>query len=437
MELRKCVNHPLLLAGVRDASREALQDALLAETGAGAVAPAAFEAAAAERLLVAGSGKMVFLDKLLPRLRSEGRKVLVFSQFVRVLGLVAELCAHRGYDAEALTGATPAADRQRAIDRFNASPDAFVFLLSTRAGGVGINLCAADTVVIYDSDWNPQNDVQAMARCHRLGQTRDVAVYRLVARKSFEGHMLEAAARLGLSGPRAAGDAVDVDDPDFWAKAMPHMVTPELVAARLDADVGAAAAASPTALRASARRSSAEPPATSTTRARPRTSRSCFAAPSTTASPPLSGAGPRTAWFHRPAASPRASASRSATATRSPTAAATPFFFRTRPSHAGGPPPPPTLRGARAALFCVCRTPEDPGALYVACDGCAGWFHRPASASTTPTSALGGFLPGLRAGPPAEAPPALGAIAVGRGRSGPGEKRATKRRSGACLASGP
>ncbi|KAH8077335.1 helicase [Aureococcus anophagefferens] len=88
---------------------------------------------------------------------------------------------------------------QRAIDRFNASPDAFVFLLSTRAGGVGINLCAADTVVIYDSDWNPQNDVQAMARCHRLGQTRDVAVYRLVARKSFEGHMLEAAARkLGL-----------------------------------------------------------------------------------------------------------------------------------------------------------------------------------------------------------------------------------------------
>ncbi|KAH8061719.1 helicase [Aureococcus anophagefferens] len=353
MELRKCVNHPLLLAGVRDASREALQDALLAETGAGAVAPAAFEAAAAERLLVAGSGKMVFLDKLLPRLRSEGRKVLVFSQFVRVLGLVAELCAHRGYDAEALTGATPAADRQRAIDRFNASPDAFVFLLSTRAGGVGINLCAADTVVIYDSDWNPQNDVQAMARCHRLGQTRDVAVYRLVARKSFEGHMLEAAARkLGLeravmgaarraprsssgacasaapapattpptppqtprsaprtstssarraAGPapaaasRAPGDAVDVDDPDFWAKAMPHMVTPELVAARLDADVGAAAA-SPTTLRASRpRRSSAEPPATSTTRARPRTSRSCFAAPSTTASPPPSGAGPRTA----------------------------------------------------------------------------------------------------------------------------------------------
>ena len=303
MELRKCVNHPLLLAGVRDASREALQDALLAETGAGAVAPAAFEAAAAERLLVAGSGKMVFLDKLLPRLRSEGRKVLVFSQFVRVLGLVAELCAHRGYDAEALTGATPAADRQRAIDRFNASPDAFVFLLSTRAGGVGINLCAADTVVIYDSDWNPQNDVQAMARCHRLGQTRDVAVYRLVARKSFEGHMLEAAARklgleravMGRGAPGAAelerclrlgcagagddaadaaadaafraadidellaargraraggglegappGDAVDVDDPDFWAKAMPHMVTPELVAARLDADVGAAAAA--------------------------------------------------------------------------------------------------------------------------------------------------------------------------------------------------
>ncbi|KAJ1444677.1 hypothetical protein M885DRAFT_474220, partial [Pelagophyceae sp. CCMP2097] len=162
--------------------------------------------------VIAASGKTILLDKLLPKLRREGHKVLIFSQMVRMLDLLAELCAHRGYPHEMLDGRVNGADRQRAIDRFNTQPDAFVFLLSTRAGGVGINLVAADTVVIYDSDWNPQNDVQAQARCHRLGQTRDVAVYRLVARRSFEGEMLARASRkLGLEraimSPGAAGDA--------------------------------------------------------------------------------------------------------------------------------------------------------------------------------------------------------------------------------------
>ncbi|CAN0121606.1 unnamed protein product, partial [Ectocarpus fasciculatus] len=105
---------------------------------------------------------------------------------------------------------------RQAIDRFNKSPDAFVFLLSTRAGGVGINLTAADTVIIFDSDWNPQNDVQAMARCHRIGQEKPVTIYRLITRRSFEAEMFERASRkLGLEqailGSRQFGDLAEED----------------------------------------------------------------------------------------------------------------------------------------------------------------------------------------------------------------------------------
>ena len=104
----------------------------------------------------------------------------------------------------------------QAIDRFNKSADAFVFLLSTRAGGVGINLTAADTVIIFDSDWNPQNDVQAMARCHRIGQEKPVTIYRLITRRSFEAEMFERASRkLGLEqailGSRQFGDLAEED----------------------------------------------------------------------------------------------------------------------------------------------------------------------------------------------------------------------------------
>lgn len=104
----------------------------------------------------------------------------------------------------------------QAIDRFNKSSEAFVFLLSTRAGGVGINLTAADTVIIFDSDWNPQNDVQAMARCHRIGQEKPVTIYRLITRRSFESEMFERASRkLGLEqailGSRQFGDVAEED----------------------------------------------------------------------------------------------------------------------------------------------------------------------------------------------------------------------------------
>ncbi|GMH64942.1 hypothetical protein TL16_g04081, partial [Triparma laevis f. inornata] len=98
-----------------------------------------------------------------------------------------------------LDGRISGSDRQKSIDRFNTEEDAFMFILSTKAGGVGINLTAADTCIIYDSDWNPQNDVQAQARCHRIGQTKDVMIYRLITARSFETEMFDRASRkLGL-----------------------------------------------------------------------------------------------------------------------------------------------------------------------------------------------------------------------------------------------
>jgi len=142
----------------------------------------------------------VLLDKLLPKLKAEGHRVLIFSQFTTTLDHVQDFLAWRGHAHERLDGTTKAALRQAAIDRFSdPASDCFVFLLSTRAGGVGINLTAADTVVLFDSDWNPQNDVQAMARSHRIGQTKRVRVFRLVARNTYEAELVQSANRkLGL-----------------------------------------------------------------------------------------------------------------------------------------------------------------------------------------------------------------------------------------------
>jgi len=200
MELRKCCNHPFLVPGVEEFEMDRLQAEDQAEWGT--VTAAKFdrlESQRVERGLVMSSGKMVLVDKLLPKLKREGHKVLFFSQMVRVLDLLEEYCEFRGYNVERLDGRITGNERQRAIDRFNTNEDSFVFLLSTRAGGVGINLTAADTVIIFDSDWNPQNDIQAQARCHRIGQTKDVMVYRLITRRSFEAEMFERASKkLGL-----------------------------------------------------------------------------------------------------------------------------------------------------------------------------------------------------------------------------------------------
>lgn len=118
---------------------------------------------------------------------------------VKMIDLIEEYCEHYRYPCERLDGRVSGNDRQKAIDRYNKEPDSFIFMLSTRAGGVGINLTAADTVIIFDSDWNPQNDIQAMARCHRIGQKKHVTIYRLITRRSFEAEMFTRASRkLGL-----------------------------------------------------------------------------------------------------------------------------------------------------------------------------------------------------------------------------------------------
>jgi superfamily II DNA or RNA helicase len=185
MQLRKVCNHPFLLEGV--------ETKLLQEKKA--VTP--------EQVLdayVQSSGKMVLLDKLLPKLQEGGHKVLIFSQLKMMLDVIEFYLQLRGITSERIDGDTSAAKRQAAIDRFS-SPDSqtFVFLLCTRAGGVGINLAAADTVVIYDSDWNPQNDLQAQARAHRIGQTNMVKVYRLITAKTYEKQMfMKASLKLGL-----------------------------------------------------------------------------------------------------------------------------------------------------------------------------------------------------------------------------------------------
>jgi SNF2 family DNA or RNA helicase len=109
-------------------------------------------------------------------------KVLLYSQMTMVLNILEDYLRWQSYPYERIDGCVKGNDRQAAIDRFSRpESDRFVFLLCTKAGGVGINLTAADTVIIYDSDWNPQNDLQAQARCHRIGQTRPVQVSPLMA----------------------------------------------------------------------------------------------------------------------------------------------------------------------------------------------------------------------------------------------------------------
>lgn len=146
--------------------------------------------------LIMNSGKMVLLDKLLTRLKKDGHRVLIFSQMVRMLDILADYLSIKGYQYQRLDGTVQSYTRKTLIDHFNApgSQD-FVFLLSTRAGGLGINLMTADTVILFDSDWNPQADLQAMARAHRIGQKNHVMVYRFLSKDTVEEEILERAKR--------------------------------------------------------------------------------------------------------------------------------------------------------------------------------------------------------------------------------------------------
>ncbi|KAJ2785852.1 putative ATPase [Coemansia javaensis] len=142
--------------------------------------------------LVQASGKLIVLDRLLPALFAGGHRVLIFSQFSRVLDILEFYAELRGWRFCRIDGAVAQAERQDAIVRFNTSAIP-LFLLTTRSGGLGINLTSADTVVIFDSDWNPQQDLQAQDRVHRIGQRKPVLVYRLVIAGSCEEAMLQRA----------------------------------------------------------------------------------------------------------------------------------------------------------------------------------------------------------------------------------------------------
>lgn len=150
--------------------------------------------------MVQASGKLVLVDKLLPKLKAGGHKVLIFSQMIRVLDILEDYLIQMRFTYERLDGRIRGEMRQEAIDRYSKpDSDRFAFLLCTRAGGLGINLTAADTVIIYDSDWNPQNDLQAQARCHRIGQSKSVKIYRLITRNTYEREMFDRASlKLGL-----------------------------------------------------------------------------------------------------------------------------------------------------------------------------------------------------------------------------------------------
>lgn len=178
VELKKCCNHPFLFES--------------ADHGYGGDANY-FGSTKVERIILS-SGKLVILDKLLDRLHETKHRVLIFSQMVRMLDILAEYLSIKGFQYQRLDGSTKSELRQQAMDHFNApGSEDFCFLLSTRAGGLGINLATADTVIIFDSDWNPQNDLQAMSRAHRIGQQDVVNIYRFVTSKSVEEDILERA----------------------------------------------------------------------------------------------------------------------------------------------------------------------------------------------------------------------------------------------------
>mmetsp|Transcript_26415 Transcript_26415/g.29220 ORF Transcript_26415/g.29220 Transcript_26415/m.29220 type:complete len:1157 (+) Transcript_26415:57-3527(+) len=171
MQLRKCAGHPYLFPGVEDRSLPPLGEHL-----------------------VSNCGKMVLLDKLLKRLKERGHRVLLFTQMTRILDIMEDYMVMRQYKYCRIDGNTDHGLREEYIDAYNEKDsEKFIFLLSTRAGGLGINLQTADVVILFDSDWNPQADLQAQDRAHRIGQKREVQVFRFVTEHTIEEKVVERA----------------------------------------------------------------------------------------------------------------------------------------------------------------------------------------------------------------------------------------------------
>ncbi|OAX44419.1 hypothetical protein K503DRAFT_765038 [Rhizopogon vinicolor AM-OR11-026] len=172
MQLRKCLQHPYLMS----------ED----------IEPRNLTPIEAHEKLISASAKLRFLKMLLPKLKARGHRVLLFSQFVMALNIIEDFLRGEGYKFLRLDGNTKQADRQKGMDEFNKpNSDVFIYMLTTRAGGVGINLYSADTVIIFDPDFNPHQDLQAIARSHRYGQTKTCLVFKLMVKDSAEERIMQ------------------------------------------------------------------------------------------------------------------------------------------------------------------------------------------------------------------------------------------------------
>jgi len=205
MQLRKVCIHPFLFPDAEDIDSTSLDD------------------------LIGASGKLAVLDKLLRSLYEKGHRVVLFSQFTSVLDILEDYSNMRGWNSVRFDGGTARAKRNYVVNAFNAfnapNSDKFIFLMSTRAGGMGLNLQTADTCILFDSDWNPQPDIQAMARVHRLGQTKTVHVYRLVTEGTVEERMVERAEKKlyldrMVNRDGAASESTSMEEEDDSGKLM-------------------------------------------------------------------------------------------------------------------------------------------------------------------------------------------------------------------------
>ena len=169
IQLRKWWNHPYLFNDIEDPNADEFGEHLIEVWG-----------------------KMRFLDQLLKKMKIDGNQCLIFSNFTTQLNILEDFCILRGYKYWRLDGTTELDERERQIEEFT-KPDSeyFLFLISTRAGGLGLNLMSANIVVLYDSDWNPQIDLQAMDRVHRIGQKKPVKIFRLITQSTMEEKMIE------------------------------------------------------------------------------------------------------------------------------------------------------------------------------------------------------------------------------------------------------
>ena len=172
IQLRKCLGHPFLYSG--------------------AVEDKSVDPETMHRNLVEASSKLVLLEQMLPKLQKRGHRVLIFSQFLGMLDIIEDFLTGMGAKFHRLDGSISSLERQKRIDSFNEpGSEYFAFLLSTRAGGVGINLATADTVIILDPDFNPHQDIQALSRAHRIGQKKKVLCFQLMTKGSVEEKIMQ------------------------------------------------------------------------------------------------------------------------------------------------------------------------------------------------------------------------------------------------------